>query len=84
MKTDFLVTFSTANPMLVERLLPEDMDASDPLISPVFDNLNSLPPQIVFVGSAEVLIPDSREWVRLSREAGNSVDYVEEWGQVHM
>jgi len=84
MKTDFLITFTHANPMLVKSLLPENMIASDPQISPVFDNLHSLPPQIVFVGGAEVLLPDSRDWVRRSKEAGNLVDFVLEQGQVHM
>ncbi|OCK77445.1 alpha/beta-hydrolase, partial [Lepidopterella palustris CBS 459.81] len=84
MKTDFLTTFTYANPMLVEHLLPEDMVASDPQISPIFDELHSLPPQIVFVGGAEVLLPDSKDWVMRSKAAGNAVEFVLEQGQVHM
>lgn len=84
MKTDFLITFTEANPMLVEELLPKGMNASDPLISPIHGDLRSLPRQIVFVGGAEVLLPDSKDWVAKSREAGNKVDYVVEPGQVHM
>jgi monoterpene epsilon-lactone hydrolase len=84
MRTDFLITFNKANPMLVEQLLPEGMAASDPLISPTYGDLHSLPPQIVFVGGAEVLLPDSKDWVVKSRDAGNNVDYVVEPGQVHM
>lgn len=84
MKTDFLVTFSMANPLLVEALLPPTMGASDPQISPLFDSLEALPPQIVFVGTAEVLLPDSLNWVKQSRAAGNAVELVLEWGQVHM
>ncbi|KAH8754663.1 Alpha/Beta hydrolase protein [Hyaloscypha sp. PMI_1271] len=84
MRTDFLVTFSVANPMLVESLLPETMVATDPQISPVYDDLSTLPPQIVFAGGAEVLLPDAKDWVRRSREAGNTVQFVLDPGQVHM
>jgi len=84
MKTDFLMTFTQANPMLVEMLLPKNMAASDPQISPVFDDLRDLPPQIVCVGGAEVLLPDSNHWVQRSKEAGNSVEFVFEPGQIHM
>jgi monoterpene epsilon-lactone hydrolase len=84
MRTDFLITFSIANPVLVESLLPENISASDPQISPIFDDVASLPPQIVFAGGAEVLLSDSKDWVRRSREAGNSVEFVLDQGQVHM
>lgn len=70
--------------MLVEYLLPDGLTASDPQISPVFDDLSSLPPQIVFAGTAEVLLPDSIEWVRRSQAAGNDVQFVLDQGQVHM
>jgi acetyl esterase/lipase len=84
MRTDFLTTFSVANPMLVKSLLPENLTASDPKVSPIFDDLSSLPPQIVFASGAEVLLPDSIDWVRRSQAAGNSVEFVLDQGQVHM
>ena len=34
-------------------------DALDPFVSPVFGNLEGLPPSIVFVGGAEILLDDS-------------------------
>lgn len=70
--------------MLVESLLPENVEASDPMISPIFDDLSLLPPQIIFAGGAEVLLPDARDWVRRSQEAGNHVEFILDQGQVHM
>lgn len=84
MRTDFLVTFDIANPKLVESLLPENVIASDPAISPVFDDLTLLPPQIVLAGGAEIMLPDSSDWVRRSKEAGNHVVFVLDEGQMHM
>jgi len=81
--TDFLMNFKTANPVIVDTLLPADIKPEDPRVSPVFDNLESLPPQLVFAGTAEVLLPDSETWVRRSREAGNEVDYVRGKGEMH-
>jgi len=83
MSTDFLVTFKDANPEIVEMFLPPEMIPSDPQVSPMLDDLNSLPPQLVFAGGAEVLLPDSKTWVRRSREAGNTVEFVLEEGQMH-
>jgi acetyl esterase/lipase len=83
MATDFLITFSKDNPWLVEQLLPPDIEPSDPRVSPLFDELNGLPPQLVFAGTAEVLSPDATEWARKSREAGNSVEYTFMKGQMH-
>lgn len=84
MATDYLVTFQKENPKLVHLLLPQDMTPENPLVSPVLDDLSSLPPQLVLAGTAEVLLPDSKTWSRKSKEAGNRVELVLERGQMHM
>lgn len=84
MATDFLVTFTKDNPELVKQFLPDGMSPADPRVSPIFDNLKGLPPQLVLAGTAEVLLPDSKEWTRRSLEAGNNVKFVLEQGQMHM
>lgn len=84
MATDFLITFSQDNPILVNSFLPEGMKANDPRVSPVFDNLHSLPPQLILAGTAEVLLPDSLTWARRSKQAGNKVEFILERGQMHM
>jgi acetyl esterase/lipase len=81
--TDFLITFTKDNPSLVEKLLPQGMKPADPKVSPLFDDLRNLPPQLVITGGAEVLLPDSEKWVRKSKGAGNTVTYVVGQGQMH-
>lgn len=84
MATDFLVTFQKDNPTLVAQFLPPGIEPTSPLVSPVFDDLSGLPPQLVLAGTAEVLLPDSEEWVRRSKQSGNAVEFVCEQGQLHM
>lgn len=45
-------------------------DASDPLASPLFADLAGLPPTLIQVGDAEVLLDDSREFEKRARTAG--------------
>lgn len=44
--------------------------ASDPLASPLFADLAGLPPTLIQVGDAEVLLDDSREFEKRARAAG--------------
>lgn len=83
MATDFLITFTKDNPVLVNALLPLGMKPSDPRVSPVFDDLHNLPPQLVITGGAEVLLPDSEKWVQKSKAAGNKVEFIVGQGQMH-
>lgn len=82
--TDYLVGFSNANQSIIKQLLPADVRADSPLVSPVLDNLRGLPPQLILAGTAEVLLPDSEDWERRSAEAGNAVKLIREDGQMHM
>jgi len=83
MSTDFLITFTKDNPVLVDALLPHGMKPDDPRVSPVFDDLSNLPPQLVITGGAEVLLPDSEKWVQKSKNAGNKVEFIVGQGQMH-
>lgn len=46
------------------------LDLLDPLVSPLHGDLRGLPPTDVFVGTADLLHPDSVEFVRRARDAG--------------
>jgi len=59
------------------------MKPDDPRVSPVFDDLSNLPPQLVITGGAEVLLPDSEKWVQKSKNAGNKVEFIVGQGQMH-
>jgi len=56
-------------------------DLSDPLVSPLFGDLSNLPPTLMFGGSADILVADSR---RLAAAAPGKVRYIEEEGLMHV
>jgi acetyl esterase/lipase len=51
-----------------------DADPRDPRISPVFADLHGLPPLLVQVGSAEMIVEDSRVFAERCRAAGGRVE----------
>lgn len=69
--------------MTVERLSNAarsyigDADPMDPLISPMFGDLAGLPPTLVQMGTADLLLADCRKFVEKCREAGVAVKYEE-------
>lgn len=57
---------------------------SDPRVSPVRDDLSSLPPVLVQASESEILIDDARRYVNKARHAGSPVE-IETWhGMVHV
>lgn len=59
-------------------------DARDPLASPLYADLHGLPPLLIQVGTAEMLLDDSRRFAKRARAAGSAV-LLEEWpGMVHV
>ncbi len=69
--------------MTVERLSNAarsyvgDADPTDPLISPMFGDLIGLPPMLIQMGTADLLLSDCRKFVQKCREAGVDVKYEE-------
>jgi acetyl esterase/lipase len=62
-------------------------DPRDPLASPLYardDELASLPPLLVQVGTREALLDDSRRFVGRATAAGVRVTYIEHPDVVHM
>lgn len=61
-----------------------DADPRDPLASPNFADLSGLPPLLIQVGSAEMLLDDSRQLADAARKAGVDVT-LDIWpGMVHV
>lgn len=52
----------------------QDQAADQPLISPVFGNLENLPPIYIQVGDNEMLLDDSTRFVHLAKLAGSKVE----------
>lgn len=59
-----------------------DADASDPLASPLFGDLQGLPPLLIQVGTDERLLDDSKQYARRAIRAGVSVEF-EIWEGMH-
>ena len=61
---------------IARAYLPPEMSPSDPLVSPILGNAPSLlglPPTLVQVGSAEVLVDETLEFERLSKSVDADV-----------
>jgi len=60
-----------------------DREATDPIFSPIYDDLTQLPPTLVHYGGGELLADDCRRFVEELEEAGVEVDGVEWPEMVH-
>jgi acetyl esterase/lipase len=56
----------------------------DPLVSPLFAPPGGLPPTLVFVGTAEILLDDARRYAQRAADAGVEVELVVEEGLIHV
>ena len=60
-------------PMVVamaRNYLGKEGNAADPLVSPLFANLQGLPPLLAQVGDRETVLDDSRDFIARAKEAG--------------
>ena len=79
---------AAADPMVSNELLGkcsaaylDGQDPRSPLASPLFGDLSGLPPLLIHVGTAEVLLDDARRFDAAARKAG--VDStLEEWDEM--
>ncbi len=55
-----------------------------PLVSPINGRIDGLGPMTIFVGTRDLLLPDSRRLRDLATEAGVPVDYHEADGLIHV
>ncbi len=60
------------------KLYARDHDAKTPEVSPLFGDLQGLPPMLLQVGTAEVLLDDSRAFAERAEAAGVAVE-LEVW-----
>ncbi|MGP6156443.1 MAG: alpha/beta hydrolase [Vulcanimicrobiaceae bacterium] len=66
---------------LVDAYLPAGVDRSDPRVSPLFADLNGMPPTLIQVGSEETLLDDSTRFAGAAGAAEVSVT-LEIWPQM--
>jgi acetyl esterase/lipase len=60
-----------------------DCERTHPWLSPLYADLQGLPPLLIVVGTAEVLLDDARAFARKAKEAGVAVTLGEWEGMVH-
>ena len=80
---------AASDPMLDRRLLANSVrayieDVEDPMASPVLADPTGLPPLLILVGTAEVLLDDSLDFARAAQAAGVQVDLDVEEGLIHV
>ena len=81
-KKDLIVNPYTAEKL--QSIYLGDVDPRNPLASPLFGNLQSLPPLLIQVGSDEILLSDSISFTDRARQAGVDIT-VEVWpGMQHV
>lgn len=67
--------FTEASVREAARFYPGTVAPDHPEISPLFANLNGLPPMIIFAGEEEALLDDSTRLAARAREAGVRVEF---------
>jgi epsilon-lactone hydrolase len=67
--------FSKTSATEAAALYLDGSDPTDPLASPVFGDWSGMPPLLIQVGDAEVLLDDAALLARVAREAGVDVEH---------
>lgn len=87
-----IVTNKDADPILTYDFLKSaaqmyvgsENQYDNPLISPVYADMNSLPPMLLFVGTAEILLDDTLRVADNAKKAGVEVELVVEEDLCHI
>ena len=66
------------------RIYAADLAFSDWRISPLYGDLATLPPTLVFSGTRDLLYPDTLLFANKAREAGSDVELVVGQGMIHV
>ena len=60
-----------------------DCDRTHPWMSPIYGDLRGLPPLLIVVGTAEIMLDDARAFARKAQQAGTEVTLAEWEDMVH-
>jgi len=88
---DSVVSRAKHDPLLTRDALQNarnlylgQMDAEDPRVSPLYDDLTGLPPVLLHVGEDEILLDDARRFADLMAQSGSAVELHVWQGMVHV
>ncbi|MGB3409740.1 MAG: alpha/beta hydrolase [Microthrixaceae bacterium] len=68
----------------VQAYVPKGVDVRDPRVSPLYSDLNDLPPLLIHVGEVEVLRDDAVSFAERATAAGTEVELLVAPGLVHV
>lgn len=68
----------------IPRIICPELDPRDPRASPIYGDLDGLPPMLVFAAGRDLLSPDAKRFVELAKAKGREVELVEGEGMVHV
>ena len=57
-----------------KNYVPEDVETTDPYISPLYGSLTNLPRTLILVGENEILLDDSRLFYQKAKESGVDIE----------
>lgn len=91
LESDSHVTKVKDDPLITRKFLDQSRQHyigtgasdKDALVSPLYANLTGLPPLLVLVGTAEVLLDDSTALIHKAREAGVDAELIKGDGMIH-
>lgn len=82
--SDFMLHYDAGVPIMNGALRPEGSDMYTPEISAaLWEDVGSLPPQLVMYSSTETLASDSEHWIVRSIAAGVSITEYQRKGEMH-
>lgn len=79
-----IIIGDTQNSIIVDNPYLENVDTSDPYMSPLFGDPTGLPPILIQVGTNEMLYDDSRLFCEKARQAGVKVRLTEYEDMFHV
>jgi acetyl esterase/lipase len=74
-KDDFMLSLD--NLLIAGELYAEEADLKDPLISPIYGDIQGLPQINLFIGTNDLLLPDCRRFRQIAHDENISINYFE-------
>jgi acetyl esterase/lipase len=78
------VVLSTAFAQYVSDSYVRQSDPLNPLVSPLYGDVNVLPPTLLLIGTQDILVHEARKFAQKMREAGKTIYFDESPSMFHV
>jgi acetyl esterase/lipase len=78
------VVLSTAFAQYVSDSYVRQSDPLNPLVSPLYGDVNVLPPILLLIGTQDILVHEARKFAQKMREAGKTIYFDEYPSMFHV